>query len=228
MFLLFPFVSPYGGWVEKYNGREIALCEGAAMPFETDNPFTHHVWYSGNFSQIEQNFSENEKPLWRVKTDRFKDDEQWEWFLNLELNTPNPLKLHECTYIEDGQDIYPSNIGGKRIGDEFQFPLWVLDLLIERGNITDKNMIKLIELRRRDEKEQGFVSHTLEELKSKRKEKLEKIKEESSTAFDDAMNLINPNKEIKKAKSPFVEKKKEEAVKERFKAKAPIKEKASA
>lgn len=221
MFLLMPFVCPAGGWVEKYEGKEIALCEGAMMAFDTDNPLTYQVWYSGNFSQVNQNFSENEKVLWRVKTDRFKDDAQWEWFLNLELATPNPMKLHGCRYIEDGQDIYPTAVNGKKIGDEFKFPLWILDLLVERGHITDKNMIQMIEMRRKEEKELGFETHSLQEMKLKRKEIAVKAQEVGNTAFEEALNFIDPNKELKVAKAPVQKVVKVEP--EIAKAKAPTK-----
>jgi len=221
MFLLMPFVAPGGGWVEKYNGKEFHFCEGNAMPFTNDNPITNEVWYSGNFSQVNQNFSENEKVLWRVKTDRFVDDAQWEWFLNLELQTPNPIKLHGCHYIEDGQDIYPTAVRGHIVGDQFKYPLWVLDLLIERGHITDKNMIQMIEMRRKEEKELGFENHSLQEMRLKKKEIAVKAQEQGNTAYEEAMNLIDPNKEIKQAKAPVPKVVIEEPILP--KAKAPIK-----
>lgn len=221
MFLLMPYVAPGGGWVEKYEGKEIALCEGKAMTFETNSPITPQVLYSGNFSQVNQNFSENETPMWRVKTEKFKDDAMWEWFLNLELQTPNPIELHGCRYIEDGQDIYPTTVKGIKIGDEFKFPLWVLDLLVERGYITDKNMIKMMEMRRKEEIEMGFETHSLQEMRAKKKELAQKAQEAGNTAFDDAMALIDPNKEIKAAKAPVTKVVVEEPITP--KAKAPNK-----
>ena len=48
MFVLFPFISSHGGWVEKYNSNgvenEIALCKGWQMAFDLNNPRSHRVW----------------------------------------------------------------------------------------------------------------------------------------------------------------------------------------
>ncbi len=199
MFLLFPFVSSHGGWVERYkdhastdpndNGVEMSLCVGWRMPFDLNHPATHMVWYSGSFSKLDRNFNENETSLWRVQVCDFNDD-MWEWFLSPVMR--KRWALHECRYIEDPNDVINNN---SNLSEKFQIPLSVLDHLVTIGLIKTENMKRLIATRKKMEEEDGLVSHTIKERVELADHVYEKKKEKAKAKVSEVDSLLSGKKE---------------------------------
>lgn len=197
MFILMPFVSSHGGWVEKYrepdadpsdSGREISLCVGWRMPFDMQHPATHMVWYSGSFSKIDRNFNENETALWRVQTCDF-DDNMWEWFLSAVMK--KRWNLHECRYVEDPNDVINNN---PHLDNKFQIPISVLDHLVSTGLIKTENMKRLIQTRKKMEEEDGLVTHTIKEQQELSDFVQEKKKEKAKLKVSEVESLLSGKK----------------------------------
>ena len=193
MFILMPFVCPEGGWEEaQESGTEIRLCEGWRFPFKQDNPMNTRLLYSGAFSALNKNF-EDESPLWRVQTQKF-DNDMWHWFLSPEMNRRR--KLHNCRYIDDGNDVIPTH---PHLAKEFAFPMWVIDALIADGTIKhNSNLLPLIEARRK--MEEGTTAPTFEaSAKGSVKEEQEKKKaQKAKDAVSEMQSFVDPKKELKK------------------------------
>ena len=197
-----PFCSTHGGWVERYQdpkGEELEmhLCKGWQMSYDLANPMTYRVWYSGSFSKVDRNFNENEIALWRVQTNDF-DDDKWEWWFSETIK--KRWNLHEVQYIEDPNDVICTNNNLKPDERKFEFPIWVLEYMVQIGLIRNENMIRMIETRKKMESEVGYSTHTIKERDNSNLKVTEFRKKKGEEKKNEVDELLNPQKESKKGK----------------------------